>query len=139
MLIQWNEETMTTGVPEIDIQHQEIINRFNELTEAIAASQMSGLDRASQVLDFLQFYAVWHFEREEECFTKYQCPAAEANKQAHAQFIEMFGQFYEQWQTKGMDMTLAQETLASLGRWIENHIMHTDTQLAPCVRRHQQG
>lgn len=125
---------MTTDVPEIDVQHQEIIAKFNDLSAALNASgTAAGIEQAGEILDFLQFYATWHFEREEECFAKYQCPAAQANKEAHAQFTHMFGQFYEQWQTKGMDMMLALETFVALGRWIDNHIRQTDTQLRPCV------
>jgi hypothetical protein len=26
------------------------------------------LEEANETLDFVQFYAVWHFEREEACF-----------------------------------------------------------------------
>lgn len=129
---------MQTGIPELDVQHREIIDRFNEFSEAIASSRLSAIDQASEVLDFLQFYAVWHFEREEECFEQHRCPAAAANKKAHAQFVAMFGEFYEQWQTRGMNPVLAKETFDALALWIVNHIRRTDTQLMPCVHRGEQ-
>lgn len=132
-MITW-DDSMTTGVPAIDAQHQEIIRRYNTLAEAMASNRMLSMDEAAETLDFLQFYAVWHFEREEACFEQYRCPAAAANKEAHAQFIAMFGQFYTQWQETGLDSALAQETFSELGRWIEHHIRRTDTQLLPCVR-----
>ena len=90
---------------------------------------------AGDILDFLQFYAVWHFEREDKCMEQYKCPAAEANKQAHAEFIDKFGQFYEQWQESVMDWELVQQTYVELGDWIENHIRRVDAQLLPCVKK----
>jgi hemerythrin len=86
------------------------------------------------LLDFLQFYSAWHFEREEQCMEEYQCPVAEMNKVAHAEFIEMFERFYEEWWADSMDMELVQQTFRGVGIWIQNHIQRTDTQLLFCVK-----
>jgi hemerythrin len=125
---------MSTGLPNIDAQHKEIIDKYNELAEALA--QGGGIDRivAGELLDFLQFYSAWHFEREEKCMEEYKCPAAEANKQAHAEFMVIFGQLYEEWWSTTMDPALVQETFTKVGEWIENHILRVDAQLLPCVR-----
>jgi hemerythrin len=131
-MITW-DDSMTTGLPEIDEQHKEIIKKFNEFSEAMSSQQ--GRDVAGDILDFLQFYAVWHFEREEKCMEQYKCPAAKANKQAHAEFIDKFGQFYEQWQESTMDSDLMRETYLKLAEWIKNHIQRVDTQLYPCVKK----
>ena len=131
-MITW-DDSMSTGLPEIDGQHKELIERYNTFAEALARDGFI-IAEAGDLLDFLQFYAVWHFEREEHCFEQYQCPIAAANKEAHAQFIEMFGQFYEQWQQHGMDSQLIEETYGELGTWIENHIRRLDTQLLPCLK-----
>ena len=132
-MITW-DDSMSTGLPQIDAQHQEIIERYNELSVALA--QGSGADRlaAGEMLDFLQFYSTWHFEREENCMEEYRCPAAQANKAAHAQFIEMFGDFYQRWQTSSMSWELVQSTYAELGDWIENHIRGVDSALSLCVK-----
>ena len=68
---------------------------------------------------------------------EYRCPAAAANKEAHAEFIALFGSFYERWQGASMDPDLVQSTYAELGKWIANHIMSVDTALLPCVRQEQ--
>ena len=133
-MIAW-DDTMTTGLPEIDVQHQEIIKKFNEFTEAVAHGKGSDRDMAGDILDFLQFYAAWHFEREEKCMAQYHCPAAQANKQAHAEFIDKFGRFYKQWQEAGMDFELVRAVYMELESWIVNHIRRIDTQLYPCVKK----
>lgn len=130
-MITWND-SMTTGVPAIDAQHKELIQRYNTFAEALSNSLLAR-DEAGKMLDFLQFYAVWHFEREEQYFDEYKCPFAEQNKCAHADFIQQFGAFYEEWQTEGMDTDLIQETFAAFGNWIENHICKIDVQIRSCV------
>lgn len=133
-MIIW-DDSMATGVPEIDGQHIELIERYNAFAETLNTHQFMTLE-AGELLDFLQFYAVWHFEREEECFDKYECPIAAANKEAHAEFIHKFGYFYEQWQTQGMNPELMRQTFAELGIWIANHIRRIDTELYPCYATH---
>ena len=88
---------------------------------------------AGRILDFLQFYAQWHFSREEASMEKYHCPAAEKNRSDHAEFLKRFGKLYEEWQTRGMDPALVNETFTSLMDWIMNHIEGVDTQLREFV------
>jgi hemerythrin len=132
MMITW-DDSMSTGLPDIDAQHKEIIEKFNQFSEAISGRK--GTRVAGDILDFLQFYAVWHFEREEKCMEQYQCPVAETNKQAHAEFVAKFGSFYEQWQNSTMDSELAHRTFWELGDWIENHIRGVYTQLRLCIKK----
>jgi hemerythrin len=134
-MITW-DDSMTTGLSNLDAQHREIIGKLNELSEALAGGQ----DRArvaGEILDFLQFYAAWHFEREEALMEQYQCPIAETNKKEHVKFVERFGQFYEQWQTASMDLELVNKTHAELANWIANHILQVDTQLYAYVKNQE--
>ncbi len=130
-MIIW-DESMSTGLPQLDAQHLELIAKFNELDVAIGTRDAKAI--AENVLDFLQFYAAWHFEREEECMEKYECPIAANNKLAHAEFLDRFGRFYTQYQESSIDAQIVQDTYRELSRWIEQHIRQTDTQLRPCVK-----
>jgi len=67
---------------------------------------------AREILDFLQFYAKWHFGQEEDCFDR----------------------FYTEWQTGNMTSKLAERTYNELEQWLVNHMARTDTQLRPCVK-----
>jgi hemerythrin len=131
-MIVW-DDSMTTGLPQIDVQHHELIAKFNELEEAITVGR--GREVAENVLDFLQFYAAWHFQREEDCMEKYHCPVAEGNKRAHADFLARFGRFYTQYQESGIDAQTVQDTYLELGRWIDQHIRQVDTHLYQCVKK----
>jgi hemerythrin len=131
-MIIWDEETMSTGIPMIDAQHKKLFKKFNEFSEAISGKKSK--EAAGELLDFLQFYAVWHFGQEENCMNEYKCPVAAENKQAHAEFVRKFSRFYTQWQTGNMTAELASETYMELEKWLVKHVARVDTQLRLCVK-----
>jgi hemerythrin len=130
-MIVW-DDSMSTGVAMIDEQHKMLFQSFNDFSEAL--SQITAREAAGEVLDFLQFYAVWHFQEEEKEMERFQCPAAEANKRAHAEFIRIFNQFYDQWQTGIMTSELAVSSYEQLEKWLVDHVMGIDTQLRASLR-----
>lgn len=132
-MIVWND-AMQTGVSYIDAQHKELIEHFNALYTAI--EQGKGREETGKLLDFLQFYAQWHFEREEHCMEAYQCPAAAANSAAHRYFVRRFDWLYEQYQQSDVDARIVQDTLAELETWVVNHIVKIDTRLGACMHDH---
>ena len=131
-MITW-DDSMSTGVPLIDAQHKMLFQKFNEFSETLSGS--TSREAAAEMLDFLQFYATWHFGREEKCMAEYECPVAAKNKQAHAEFLATFDGFYQQWQTGTMIPELVSKTYMELEKWLVNHVLHTDTQLRPCVKK----
>ncbi len=132
-MITW-DDSMSTGVPAIDAQHKVLFQKFNELSEALS-DRAAARDTAEEVLDFLQFYAAWHFGREEKCMDENRCPVAALNKGAHAEFVSTFNQFYLNWQEGNMTPALANQTYLELQTWLVNHILRVDTQLRLCVKR----
>ena len=131
-MIIW-DDSMSTGIPIIDAQHKMLFQKFNEFSKAI--SGITSRETAGEVLDFLQFYATWHFGQEENCMNEYKCPVAAKNKQAHAEFVSKFSQFYTQWQEGTMTQNLMNETYMELEKWFVYHVQQTDTQLRPCVKK----
>lgn len=131
MKITW-DESMSTGVARLDAQHRQLIQKFNEFTHILEHPTLVR-EKAGEILDFLQFYASWHFKHEEECMEQYQCPVADANKKAHAEFLSMFGKFYSDWQKNTMDLEMARTTHAQLYEWIVKHIVNVDTRLRSCI------
>jgi hemerythrin len=131
-MLSWNPG-LSTGIPEIDYHHRQIIDQFNGFSDCMSLGESRRREEAGRILDFLQFYAQWHFQREEAFMEKYQCPAAEENKREHAEFLKRFGAFYEKWQTRGMDPSLVNDTFAALMEWIMNHIQGVDTRLRGSV------
>jgi hemerythrin len=135
-MLHW-QAGMSTGVPELDYHHRQIIDRFNDFSACMSLGESERLAEAGRILDFLQFYAQWHFKREEAYMEKYGCPAREENRRAHADFLKRFSAFYEEWQTRGMDPALVNDTFTTLMEWILNHIQGVDTVLNRYVPKPQ--
>ena len=129
-MIEW-DDSLSTGVENIDKQHQMLIEKLNEFSQVMTNAEAR--ETAGELIDFIRFYAAWHFEREEHCMNEYQCPVAAQNKKAHKEFLETFDEFYEQWQVEGMDAELVESTFQKAANWVEMHIRKTDTQLRKCV------
>lgn len=132
-MIVWDKETMSTGFDYIDTQHQHLIEQFNKLSDAIEHGK--GREETGAVLDYLQFYTKWHFEREESCMEKYGCPVADANYNAHRIFLKKIDRLYEHYQESDTDPRLIFETVGELKEWIVRHIVGVDTNLHSCVPR----
>jgi len=130
MMIEWSD-ALSTGMPYIDAQHKELIAHFNELSDAVVRGK--GREETGALLDFLQFYAQWHFEREEHCMDEYRCPAAATNKAAHRYFVQRFNWLYEQYQRSDVNPHTVKDTLSDLEAWIVGHILKVDTRLKPCL------
>jgi hemerythrin len=129
------DDAMTTGIPNIDDQHKWLIAQFNKLLEAIQHGQ--GYQATAEILDSLQFYAEWHFGREESFMEHYACSAAGANKEAHQYFLSRFNALYVQYQTGTMSDEIITTVVQELGQWLMNHICQTDTHLNRCMLLHK--
>ncbi len=135
-MIEWTHE-MSTGIAEIDMQHKELIKRFNLLSDAL--NEGRGREETGKLLNFVQFYTDWHFGREERCMEEYGCPIAEHNRDQHSWFLEEFTRLYDHYYAEDTDPDVIVKTFASLERWIVDHIMRTDGELRSCVPKAQQS
>ncbi len=126
-LMTWNE-SMSTGVAELDAQHKEIFRGVNELHQAMLAGHAR--EELGKTLTYLAQYAAMHFAKEEECMTKYHCPAAAANMNAHRAFVRKVGVFQEQLKADGATAALVLALRQELADWLNSHICKIDTQLA---------
>jgi hemerythrin len=137
VLIEYRwDETMRTGDETSDAQHRELIRQMNQLLSAMAAGQ--GAAQIDLLLDFLANYTVTHFQHEEKCMAAYACPAAAANKTAHAQFLKKFSEYRSRLGDSANDKSaLSIQLMRELSDWLVNHIRRIDAQLLPYVKKTQ--
>ncbi len=129
----WDENTMATGVPEIDAQHQELIRRLQRL---LAALREGGTEQElADTLDFVGQYAAWHFNQEEACMQRGQCQVAVAARSAHKHFLEAFRELSARVKAEGPKMSLTIRAERELADWVRHHIIRLDTQIKQCVLR----
>ena len=130
-VIAWDEEQMGTGVETVDAQHQELIQRINELHAACLAG--TAKDELLRLLGFLGEYAQSHFRHEEEVMQSHRCPARGQNKAAHVKFLGDFGKLVEIVKRDGPSTTAVIQIKELLGNWLQNHICGVDSKLRGCA------
>lgn len=130
--LSWNI-SLTTGDTSLDNQHRYLIETLNKLGSAIEDNY--GRENITRILAMLKFYADWHFGKEEECMTLYECPAAEKNTKAHRAFIQKFDKYYGEYLEVGGTDELALKIHESISDWIVSHILVVDSELYPCIHK----
>lgn len=131
MKYEWTA-SMASGDAEIDAAHRTMIDTINRLDDAVARG--AEVAEVPGILSFLEAYAWRHFSHEEGCFMRHQCPAAEANQRAHADFVERFTRLRDDLMRDGVTPERVTTLQAALGDWLVNHIAKVDTTLLPCIK-----
>jgi len=131
MALIW-DESMSTGVAELDDAHKTLILWVNKLSDAMKSGK--GKEEVMSILDFLGNYAQKHFSSEEACMHANRCPTALANKKAHGEFLAYFTKMRGDCETNGVTVSKVLELQGALGNWLRNHIMKIDVALRPCVK-----
>jgi hemerythrin-like metal-binding protein len=134
MTFHWSEK-LSTGVSEIDGQHQALIQQINRLEEIIhVESESARKELILDMLDYLSDYARIHFDVEERQMETFRCKVAEENQKAHQKFLEMITELREKYRDNGPAPEVVQEIHNRLGDWFINHICKIDSQLGKAVR-----
>ena len=134
-VVAWNAEKMATGVPSVDTQHQELIQRINELHADCVAGKAR--EELMEHLEFLGHYAQNHFAQEEQIMQEHQCPSQSQNKAAHAKFLQDYQQVVAMVNAKGASTKVALKVKQMLGDWLNNHICRIDIGLRNCSANRQ--
>ncbi len=134
-LIAWDEPSMSTGVDSVDSQHQNLIQRINELHTACLAG--TAKEELLTMLGFLGDYAQSHFQHEEGVMQQHKCPVRGQNKAAHTQFLKDYESLVAIVQREGASTTVVIKLKQMLADWLKNHICRVDTNLRGCREVHQ--
>lgn len=138
MTIAWTVE-LETGLRQIDLQHQELVDLINEAV--LAHEQGRDQEMLDQILPKLSAYIIFHFSTEESLLSSAGVISlhAKAHREMHQDFTSQI-QRLKQASAEGSHAALP-ELVEYLQRWLVNHIMVTDQELArqilavPGVRR----
>ena len=130
-MIIW-KETYSTGIAELDKQHQNLFKYTNDLGQLIKDDAVSK-HLLDGTLKFLTKYIGAHFGQEETCMHKHHCPMAEKNKEAHQKFIRHFKLIEEKINKNNASDDSVKELHHFLENWLVEHICKIDSQLKPCA------
>lgn len=120
-LIAW-DDSLCTGVGEIDEQHKVLFGFINQLHEAVTFGTGDGT--LSTVLAGLVNYTVYHFSTEERLMQEHSYPEFARHKEEHDYLTAKVMGFFDRFQKgNGGDI---KGVLAFLIEWLTDHIMETD-------------
>jgi len=74
------------GVPEIEQQHQVLVNMVNKLNDAVKSNESR--EDIYRIIDDVISYTYFHFEFEEQLMDQYGYPEIKAHKDKHKQLIQ---------------------------------------------------
>jgi len=131
MALTFNPVTMGTGAQSVDAQHRQLVEIINHLLTSMGTGRSR--EDIGGILNDLARYATTHFSHEEACMARFACPAAQANKDAHAAFVTTFTAMKTDFDRDGPSATMAIRMQRELSDWVATHILGVDVKLKPCI------
>ncbi|NIQ98124.1 MAG: hemerythrin family protein [Desulfuromonadales bacterium] len=126
MPIGW-DESLTTGVEEIDEQHKELFAHFDRLLKA--CKEGKGKDELLNMLGFLGEYADYHFRTEEAYMAKHGYEGLAAQRAQHREFREKLRRLERQARIDGAGIDLIAKTNRMILDWIIQHVRNEDRKM----------
>ena len=121
--IAWSKD-LAVGVAEIDEQHQQWIQRLNDVAAAIAAHK--GPVQLGQTLAFLADYTQQHFATEEKLMAAAKYPGLKTQLTQHKELTETLKDLVRDFDEEGATTKLAETVNDYLGNWLLTHIREQD-------------
>jgi two-component system sensor histidine kinase/response regulator len=130
-IFPWNEN-FATGIEEIDIQHQKLVDLLNTLVGHLAFN--ADAPALNQIFEELKNYTVIHFTTEERIWHEFFANDAweEWHKTAHSDFIGKVLELKAKETTLSMDEVIEQ-IVSFLTHWLALHIIESDKRMAKVV------
>lgn len=123
----WSKE-LETGNPQIDAEHQQLIQATNHLLEACAAGK--GQQELRATVDFLRQYTLTHFLHEEALQLDHNYPDYPNHKRLHERFLKTVEDLSNRLYAQGPTTDLVAEINKRLAGWLLNHIKTEDARVA---------
>lgn len=132
MSISWREE-LSIGNPQIDQQHQELLERFDSLLAACRKGE--GKLELVRLIGFLDEYVVRHFGDEELLQKEHGFPDYQSHQLQHLGFVKRLNELKRTIRDEGavqLDHVLTTNKL--LLDWLVQHISTRDRELGEFLR-----
>ena len=121
--VQW-DNGLSVGVALIDEQHKELMQKINDVYEAIEIQQ--GPMEIVKILGFLEEYTDYHFSAEEKHMQENSYPGLQLQKQEHQKFKDILQQLIQDFKEEGATSALAEDIKTLLTNWLIKHISGID-------------
>jgi hemerythrin len=127
------DESLTLGIDEIDSQHKNLLNKMNNLAEAVL--QNKGKDKIGNMLKFMENYAEMHFRTEEEYMARNSYSGLEHQRKEHEQFKSVVEKLYSDLDREGVSEGFAIAVQRYLMDWFILHIKEKDLEFSNFLKK----
>jgi len=131
MSVAWTPN-LSVGVKHIDDQHKIWFEKANELFEA--GKERRAKDYISTMLNFLDEYTKQHFRDEEAYMAEIGYPELEAQKRAHASFVNDLAKLKSDYENTGGNILVILNANKMVINWLTNHIKTMDKKIGDYVK-----
>ena len=131
MSIVWTPG-LSVGVKHIDDQHKIWFEKANGLFEA--GKERRAKDYINTMIDFLDEYTKQHFKDEEAYMEEIRYPEIDAQKKAHASFINDLAKLKSDYNTSGGNILVILNANKMVINWLMNHIKTMDKKIGDYVK-----
>ena len=118
-------------VPEIDAEHERLVELINDLHEAMSSKR--GEEVLGRGLQELIEFTRLHFSNEEELMTAHEYPDATRHKAEHERLLAHIVDLDRRYRSG--DLLLSFAILLELKSWATKHIVHSDVPLGDFLNR----
>jgi hemerythrin len=126
------DETLLTGMTDLDRQHRELFVRLDALIEAIRRG--SSRQEVGHTLSFLRDYVATHFADEEALMREIAFPGVDHHVAEHAAFTRDLAALEAEHRRDGATPSLVVRVNVWLTSWLRTHIYEADHQIGEFVR-----
>lgn len=131
MAIKWTPD-LSVGVKHIDDQHKIWFEKANALFEA--GREQRAKEYINQMIDFLDEYTKEHFRDEEAYMEEINYPELNAQKRAHASFVNDLAKLKSDYNDSGGNLRVILNANKMVINWLTNHIRIMDKKIGEYIR-----
>lgn len=124
-LIKWSDK-LSVSMPDIDRQHQKLVDMMNRLNDAML--QGKGNDVLGAILKEMIAYAHTHFAYEERLMQQASFPGLADHRTIHQLFLAKAQDLKTDFESGKIGMSA--KTMNFLSQWLTDHIMGEDKKYA---------
>ncbi len=124
------EKKFSTGILEIDAQHQYLFALTNRLLRNVA--EKVSLATIGVTIAQLEDYVDEHFKREEAMLRRAKYESLDKHIEQHQKLRSQLGQYGSRLQDQSLSVT---DFAHFMQLWLSKHILHEDMKYLPAVKR----
>ncbi len=129
------DESLLTGIQDIDIQHKLFFDAINGL-EGLEEKQNA--DDLWFVVSNIEEYARSHFQTEEEYMRKFMYPDTDEHLDQHREFLGKYKKLKKDFEEKGITIDYMEILKVFLEEWIIQHYSCIDQKMAIYIRNYME-